>query len=184
LLIINKLTVSLIALAMPLSAAAAANRPVSAQCAALIKGAGAKLQIIRSGDLVGDGAHEYLAVERIRPQPKDGIYVSRVVIARSEHGHCSVVLDAGKDGPRNPVGYIGVDHFDDAAPFYGYWFNFAANVGGERYPCELLFTWLNQEHKPRGGGVAIAWNAKLGRFQRINDSWEFFDAELPHLPHR
>src|SRR5215831_5194147 len=110
----NKLALGVLACIVCLTVAA------SAQCAALIKKSGHDLKIVRSGDLFGDGAREYEAVRMLAKQPKQGMYVSRLVIARAKSGSCSIVLDAGANGPRNPVGYVGIEYIDDGAEFYGY----------------------------------------------------------------
>jgi len=152
------------------------------------KGEGAKLQIIRSGDLIGDGAQEYVAIQRMKRQPKQGLYVSRLVVLRSGRGGCTVVLEAGKTGPRNRVGYVGIDYIDDRDVFYGYDFEFGSDhrePGPEsRYKCVLFLTWLNAQYEPEGEGLIIGWNEKVKRFQEIDESWEFFKTELQHPPHR
>jgi hypothetical protein len=103
----NKLTVGLLACMASLSST------LYAQCGAVIKKAGPNLKIIRSGDLIGDGAREYVAGQRMKLQPTKGLYVSRLLVVRFDRGHCSIVLDARKDGPQNPLGYIGISYIDD-----------------------------------------------------------------------
>ncbi|HEY2390603.1 MAG TPA: hypothetical protein VGK22_05475 [Candidatus Angelobacter sp.] len=185
---INKLFLST-AFMLALSAMAAALQPLEAKgCSALIKSAGAKLEVIRSGDLIGDGSREFVAIQRIRSQSKKGLYISRLLIARLNSGRCSVELDAGKDGPRNPLGYVGISYIDDGDSFYGYKFGFGSDLReagpGPRYKCVLFLDWLNSEHETEGAGLVIGWNEKLKRFQEIDGSWEFFNPELPHPPHR
>ena len=160
------------------------------QCSALIKSTEPKLQMIRSGDLIGDGAQEYIAVQRMKLQPKHGIYISRLLIVRLERGHCSIILDARKDGPRNPLGYLGISYIDDGddgSDFYGYKFEFGSDLreaGSEpRYKCVLFLDWLNPQHEPEGSGIVIGWSEKVGRFQEIDPSWDFFNPELPHPRH-
>lgn len=175
----NKLVFGLLALATFWSAAA------SAQCGAVIKRAGSNLKIIRSGDLIGDGAREYVAVQMLTEQPKKGMYVSRLVIARAQHGRCSIVLDAGKNGPKNPVGYIGIEFIDDGGGFYGYSVEFSSDDRDPKDKGDLYLTWLNPDHEPEGMGIAIGWNEKVGRYQDYQEesSSEMFKTELPNPRH-
>ena len=117
----NKLGLGVLSCIVSLAVAA------SAQCGAVIRKAGHDLKIVRSGDLIGDGAREYVAVRMLAKQPKQGMYVSHLVIARAKDGSCSVVLDVGANGPKNPVGYIGIEYIDDGAEFYGYEVEFASD---------------------------------------------------------
>lgn len=163
----------------------------SAQCAAVIKKAGHDLKIVRSGDLIGDGAREYVAVRMLAKQPKQGMHVSRLVIARAKDGSCSVVLDAGANGPKNPVGYVGIEYIDDGAEFYGYEVEFASDspnpASGNGRNGDIYLTWLNPGREPEGEGIAIGWNEKVGRYQeyRLGDesSSEPFKLELRNPPH-
>ena len=159
-----------------------------AQCRAVIQKAGSNLKIIRSGDLVGDGAREYVAVRMLPQQPKNAIHVSRLLIARAQHGQCSIVLDAGKNGPRNPIGYIGIEFIDDGGDFYGYAVQFSSDAGDPKHKVDLNLTWLNPEHEPEGMGIEIGWNEKVGRYQeyRLEDdsSPERFKPEVRNPPHR
>lgn len=175
----NKLALGLLALVTALSAAA------SAQCETVINKAGSNLKIIRSGDLIGDGAREYVAVRMQTKQPKNGMYVSRVVIARAQHGRCLIVLDAGKNGPKNPVGYIGIEFIDDGGDFYGYSVEFASGIRDPKHKGDLYLTWLNPDHEPEGMGIAIGWNEKLGRYQEYQEesSSEMFKKELSNPRH-
>lgn len=181
----NKLALGVLACIVSLAMAA------SAQCAAVIKKAGHDLKIVRSGDLIGDGAREYVAVWMLAKQPKQGMHVSRLVIARSKDGSCSIVLDAGANGPRNPVGYVGIEYIDDGAEFYGYEVEFASdsrNPGSDSgRKGDIYLTWLNPDREPEGESVAIGWNEKIGRYQeyRLEDdsSSETFKLELRNPPH-
>lgn len=137
------------------------------------------MEVVRSGDLIGDGAREYVGVQQLK-SPKKALYVSRVVVARMERGRCAVVLSAGKDGPRNEVGYLGIDYIDDAA-FYGYQFEFGTQP---ECKCVMFFTFLNVQREPEGMAITVAWNAKVRRFQEVDPSWEFFNSELRNPPHR
>jgi hypothetical protein len=155
-----------------------------AQCGTVIKKADPKLKIIRSGDLIGDGALEYVAAHVLPQQPKKGMHVLRLVIARVEHNRCSIVFDAGKSGPKNPFGYVGIEYIDDGSDFYGYAIEFSSNT---QHKGDLDITWLNPEHEPEGEGIAIGWNRKVGRYQeyRVEDdgSPEIFKPELRNPPH-
>lgn len=175
----NKLALGLLALVTAFSSAA------SAQCETVIKKAGSNLKTIRSGDLIGDGAREYVAGRMLTKQPKKGIYVSRLVIARAEHGHCSIVLDAGKSGPKNPIGYIGIEFIDDGADFYGYSVEFASGIRDPKHKGDLYLTWLNPDHEPEGMEIEIGWNEKIGRYQEYQEesSAEMFKTELPSPRH-
>jgi hypothetical protein len=163
----------------------------SAQCGAVLQKAGPNLKIVRSGDLIGDGAREYVAVSMLAKQPKQGMYVSRLVIARAKDGSCSIVLDAGAHGPKNPVGYIGIEFIDDGAEFYGYEFEFASDLRDptpdSRRKGDIYLTWLNPDREPEGEDIAIGWNAKVGRYQEYNleddSSSETFKPELRNPPH-
>jgi hypothetical protein len=161
---------------------------LSAQCRDVIQKAGSNLKIIRSGDLIGDGAREYVAVRMLAKQPKKGIYVSRLLIARAEHGHCSIALHAGKSGPKNSVGYIGIEFIDDGADFHGYSVEFGSDVNDRKHQGDLYLTWLNPGHEPEGMEIAIGWNTKVGRYQEYrleeNSSSEIFKPELRKPPHR
>jgi hypothetical protein len=178
----SKLAFSLLACAASLSTTA------SAQCAAVINKADPDLKILRSGDLIGDGSREYVAARMLTKQPRKGIYVSRLVIARAQHGHCSIILDAGKNGPKNPAGYIGIEFIDDGGDFYGYAVKFGSDVRdstGEK--GDLYLSWLNPQHEPEGMGIEIGWNKKIGRYQEYRDkddsSPEMFKTELPNPRH-
>lgn len=181
----NKLDLGVLACTVSLTVAA------SAQCGAVIKRADPDLKIVRSGDLIGDGAREYVAVRMLPQQPKKGMYVSRLVIARAKAGSCSIVLDAGKNGPKNPAGYIGIEFIDDGAEFYGYEVEFASDSRDRTSDSErkgdIYLTWLNPNREPEGEDVAIGWNAKVGRYQEYNleddNSSQTFKTELRSPPH-
>ncbi|HEU4414192.1 MAG TPA: hypothetical protein VFT65_05365 [Candidatus Angelobacter sp.] len=175
----NRPLLGLLALAASLSAAA------SAQCVAAIQKAGSNLKILRSGDLIGDGSREYVAVRMLTKQPKQGMYVSRLVIARAQHGSCSIVLDAGKNGPQNPVGYVGIEFIDDGGGFYGYSVEFSSHDRDHKDKEDLYLTWLNPDHEPEGMGLAIGWNKKVGRYQEYQEesSPEMFKTELANPRH-
>jgi hypothetical protein len=170
-----------------LGAMAGAQTSQPQQCSALIKNAGPKLQIIRSGDLIGDGAREYVAAQRMELQPKKGFYISRLLVVRTQAGHCAIVLDVGKDGPKNPKGYVGIEYIDDSASFYGYKFEFGTVPKDpefkQNYKCLLFFDWLNNKHEPEGEGLIIAWNETVGRFQEVDSSWDFFKPEVVNPSH-
>ena len=163
----------------------------SAQCRAFIQKAGSNLKIVRSGDLIGDGAREYVAVRMLLQQPKKGMHVSRLLIARAQRGQCSIVLDAGKNGPKNPIGYIGIEFIDDGGDFYGYAVEFHSDTNDSRpdskHKGDLYLTWLNSQHEPEGMGIGIGWNGKVGRYQeyRLEDdsSPETFKPEVRNPPH-
>jgi hypothetical protein len=177
----NKLLLCILACCTFATAATASSRE-SSQCSALIKKTGSNLKIIRSGDLIGDGARGYVAVGMLPQQPRKGMYISRLLIARAEGGRCSIMLDAGKNGPKNPVGYLGIDYIDDSDQFYGYRVEFGSDVRDPapdpRYKGVLYLTWLNPKHEPEGAGIVVGWNEKVGRYQEIDSSWEMFNPEL------
>ncbi|HET9837702.1 MAG TPA: hypothetical protein VFR84_05650 [Candidatus Angelobacter sp.] len=166
----------------------AVSLSASAECGAAIKNAGSNLKIIKSGDLVGDGAREYVAVRMLPKQPKKGTYVSRLLIARAEHGHCSIVLDAGKSGPKNPVGHIGIEFIDDGTDFYGYSVEFGSDVNDREHQGDVYLTWLNPNHELEGMAIEIGWNKRVGRYQEYrleeDGSSEMFKPELRKPPHR
>ena len=174
----NKIAVGLVA------SLAFFTTTVSAQCRAVIQKAGSNLKIVRSGDLTGDGAREYVAVRKLPQQPQKGMYVSRLLIAHARHGQCSIVLDAGKNGPKNPIGYIGIEFIDDGGDFYGY----AVEFGSDEHKGDVSLTWLNPQHEPEGMPIGIGWNGKVGRYQeyRLEDdsSPEIFKPEVRNPPHR
>jgi hypothetical protein len=160
---------------------------VSAQCRAVIQKAGSNLKIVRSGDLIGDGAREYVAVRLLPQQPKKGMYVSRLLIARAQRGRCSIVLDAGKNGPKNPVGYIGIEFIDDGGDFVGYAVEFSSDPSDPKHKVDLDLTWLHPGYELEGWGIEIGWNEKVGRYQEYrlegDSSPEMFKPELRNPPH-
>jgi hypothetical protein len=177
----SKLTFGLLACVASLSTA------VYAQCGAVIKKADPALKVVRSGGLVGDGSQEYIAVRLLTRQPKKGMYISRLVIVRAMHGHCSILLDAGKNGPRNPVGYVGIGYIDDGDGFYGYLVEFNFDANNPKHRSDIGLTWLNPEHEPEGLGIGVGWNEKVGRYQeyRLEDdnSPDIFKPEIRNPPH-
>ncbi len=177
----NRLAVGFLVCAPSLLAAA------SDQCRAVMQKAGSNLKIVHSGDLTGDGAREYVAVQMLPQQPKKGMYVSRLLIARARHERCSIVLDASKNGPRNPIGYIGIEFIDDDSKFFGFAVEFSSDSSDPKHKVGLNLTWLNPEHEPEGMGIEIGWNDKVGRYQEYqlegDSSSGTFKPELRNPPH-
>jgi hypothetical protein len=139
-------------------------KPSTVDCGSEAKRAlGPRAQVLRLGDLTGEGSIECLAVVSYQTRDEHKVLIKSGAILQLHGNRWDRVLSI-EGQVRNPQGYVGLD-FIDASYTHG----FALSTDDERSDgtkgFTLYLTYLDPQLKPEGVAIQVSWNPKVHRFQ-------------------
>ena len=138
--------------------------------AAARKALGPQAEVLKCGDLTGNGAFETAAAIRINRlrATADGIPVSKLVVLRRVGGMWTSELAVDKESMRNGAGYIEyLRGYPGTSDGFRASFSENGSVDAEGVGFTVYLYFLSPTGEDEGTYVDISWNPAVERFQEF-----------------
>ena len=141
-------------------------------------------EIVRYGELNRPGMIEAIAVVKIGAGTATSVlHVTDLAILQFRDGDWKVALSTDKYGAKNNSGYLGVEFLNDAIAKASFRLKILERGGG-RSGFRLLLTSNAKDGRVDKGAVpvVIGWNARVGRYEALDDRGAKFMPEVANPP--
>jgi hypothetical protein len=141
-------------------------------------------EIVRYGELNRPGLTEAIAVVKIGAgSGSSALHITDLAILQFRDGDWKVALSTDKYGAKNNSGYVGVEFLNDAITKASFRLKILEG-GTARSRLRLMLTSTAKYGRADKGAVpvVIAWNAKVGRYEALDDHGVKFMPEVANPP--